>query len=114
MPSGASNLGPTSEKLKKQVADRRTLFADKNFVTDTMAIPSEMLFASGSGLDPHISPESAIMQLDRVIKYRNFTGSQKAKVLNLIDSLTESSQFHLYGEKRINVFLLNLSLDRIK
>jgi len=56
VPSGASNFGPTSDKLKKQVSDRRASFAAKNSITDITAIPKEMIFASGSGLDPHISP----------------------------------------------------------
>jgi len=114
VPSGASNLGPTSDKLKKQVTERRKLFAISNLIADSSSIPKEMIFASASGLDPHISPEAAILQLDRIVKYRGFNFTQKRGIENLIDSLTESPQFYLFGEKRINVFLLNLSLDQIK
>jgi K+-transporting ATPase ATPase C chain len=114
IPSGASNYGPTSDKLKKQVSDRRKSFASQNSVSDTMAVPKEMIFASGSGLDPHISPEAAIVQIDRIVKARNFNDLQKQKVKELVKSKTEGLQFSLFGEQRINVFNLNLALDEIK
>ena len=114
IPSGASNLGPTSDNLKKQVAERRRLFATNNSLADTSAIPKEMLFASASGLDPHISPEAALLQLKRVAMARNLNETQKQKVQQLIKDKTEEPQFLLFGEPRINVFELNLSLDSIK
>jgi potassium-transporting ATPase KdpC subunit len=114
IPSGASNLGPTSDKLKKQVEERRKLFATNNSIADTSAIPKEMLFASGSGLDPHISPEAALLQLNRVAKARNLNETQKQKVEQLIKNKTEEPQFFLFGEPRINVFELNLALDSIR
>jgi potassium-transporting ATPase KdpC subunit len=114
IPSGASNLGPTSDKLKKQVEERRKLFATNNSIADTSAIPKEMLFASGSGLDPHISPEAALLQLNRVAKARNLNETQKQKVEQLIKNKTEEPQFFLFGEPRINVFKLNLALDSIR
>lgn len=114
IPSGASNLSPTSYKLKKQVAERRRLFAINNSLADTSAIPVEMLFASASGLDPHISPEAALLQLKRVAMARNLNETQKQKVQQLIIDKTEEPQFLLFGEPRINVFKLNLSLDSIR
>jgi K+-transporting ATPase ATPase C chain len=114
IPSGASNYGPTSDTLKKQVMARRTLFAKENSITDETIIPKEMIFASGSGLDPHISPKAALLQIDRIVKYRGFTEEQRGKVIEIINNLTEYPQFHLFGEARINVFLLNLGLDKIK
>ena len=114
IPSGASNLGPTSDELKKQVAERRRLFASNNSIADTSAIPKEMLFASASGLDPHISPEAALLQLKRVAMARNINETQKQKVQQLIKNKTEEPQFFLFGERRINVFELNLALDSIK
>jgi K+-transporting ATPase ATPase C chain len=114
IPSGASNLGPTSDKLKKQVAERRKLFATNNSILDTSAIPKEMLFASASGLDPHISPEAALLQLKRVAMARNLNETQKQKVEQLIKNKTQEPQFFLFGEPRINVFELNLALDSIK
>ena len=114
IPSGASNLGPTSDELKKQVAERRRLFAVNNSITDTSAIPKEMLFASASGLDPHISPEAALLQLKRVAMARNLNETQIQKVQQLIKNKTEEPQFFLFGERRINVFELNLALDSIR
>jgi K+-transporting ATPase ATPase C chain len=114
IPSGASNLGPTSDKLKKQVEERRKLFATNNLIADTAAIPKEMLFASASGLDPHISPEAAFLQLNRVAMARNLNETQKQKVEQLIKSKTEEPQYFLFGEPRINVFELNLALDSIR
>jgi potassium-transporting ATPase KdpC subunit len=114
IPSGASNLGPTSDKLKKQVVERRKLFATNNSITDTSAIPKEMLFASASGLDPHISPEAAFLQLKRVAMARNLNETQKQKLQQLIKNKTQEPQFFLFGEPRINVFELNLALDSIK
>ncbi len=113
IPSGASNLGPTSEKLKKEVAERRRLFATNNSIADTSAIPKEMLFASGSGLDPHISPEAALLQVERVTKYRHFDNNQKQRLMQSIKDLTESPQFSFLGEDRINVLILNIELDKI-
>jgi potassium-transporting ATPase KdpC subunit len=114
IPSGASNYGPTSDTLKKQVKARRILFAKMNSIADTTAIPYEMIFASGSGLDPHISPEAAMLQLNRVVTARNFNEAQKQKVLQLIKIKSKEPQFYLFGEPRINVFELNLALDSMK
>jgi K+-transporting ATPase ATPase C chain len=113
IPSGASNLGPTSDKLKQQVAERRRLFLTNNSIADTTAIPKEMLFASASGLDPHISPESALLQIKRVVMARNLNEAQIQKVKQLVINKTQEPQFFLFGEPRINVFKLNLALDSI-
>jgi K+-transporting ATPase ATPase C chain len=114
IPSGASNLGPTSYKLAKQIAERRDLFSKGNFLTDATVIPKEMIFASASGLDPHISPEAALLQMERVATARHYTEAQKEQFLQLIKSKTEEPQFFIFGERRINVFELNLELDKIK
>jgi len=114
IPSGASNYGPTSDTLKKQVTARRILFATKNSITDITTIPKEMIFASGSGLDPHISPAAALLQVGRVAAARNLTEVQKQKLQQLIKDKTEEPQFFLFGEPRINVFELNLALDNIR
>jgi potassium-transporting ATPase KdpC subunit len=111
VPSSGSNLGPTSDKLKMQLTERRKEFATRNSVKDSTKIPIEMLFASGSGLDPHISPEAALMQLNRVVASRNYNDIQKKKILEIIQNLVENPQFSLLGEPRINVFELNLAMD---
>ena len=112
IPSGASNLGPTSDKLKKQVVERRILFATMNTITDTTAIPKEMLFASASGLDPHISQKAALLQVDRVAKARDFSIIQKQNLIQIVKNLTETPQFKVLGEERVNVLILNLELDK--
>jgi len=113
IPSGASNYGPTSDTLKKQVNARRILFASKNSIKDMTVIPNEMIFASGSGLDPHISPEAVDLQLSRVATARNLNGSQIQKLKQIIKEMTEKPQYFLFGEPRINVFELNLAMDNI-
>jgi potassium-transporting ATPase KdpC subunit len=113
IPSCGSNLGPTSNKLKKQVAERRLVFATNNAITDTAIIPKEMVFASASGLDPHISPEAAYLQLERVVTARKLNEEQKQKVKLLIINLTEEPQFLILGEPRINVLDLNLELNKL-
>jgi K+-transporting ATPase ATPase C chain len=114
IPSGGSNQGPSSEKLQKLVAVRRDFFMAKNSIPDTSAVPKEMIFASASGLDPHISPEAALLQVERVVRSRNLTETQKQQVLQLVQSKIEEPQFSLLGERRINVFELNLGLDNIR
>jgi potassium-transporting ATPase KdpC subunit len=114
IPSSGSNLGPISNKLKKLTEERRKAFAVKNSIKDTLSVPKEMIFASASGLDPHISPEAALMQVERVVSTRNYNEAQKQKVLGLIKSIKKGPQFSLLGEPRINVFELNLALDNIR
>jgi potassium-transporting ATPase KdpC subunit len=113
LPSGGSNFGPTSDKLKKVVRVRKATFVAANMVKDSTAIPAEMLFASGSGLDPHISPKAALMQVDRVAKVRGLNTVQKQRLISLISTKAEGPQFGLFGEERINVFMLNLALDKL-
>ena len=76
-------------------------------------IPIEMLFASASGLDPHISPQAALLQVERITRARNLDSNQKQKLEQSINDLTEQPQFLCLGEKRINVLKLNLELDRL-
>jgi potassium-transporting ATPase KdpC subunit len=114
VPSSGSNLGPTSDKLRTQMTERRKAFVMINSVKDTTTVPKEMIFASASGLDPHISPEAAFLQMERVAASRNFNETQKQDLQQLIKNKTEKPQFSLLGEPRINVFELNLALDNIK
>ncbi|MGB8489523.1 MAG: potassium-transporting ATPase subunit KdpC [Bacteroidales bacterium] len=113
IPSGASNLGPTSDKLKKQVEERRKLFATGNLLADTVTIPKEMLFASASGLDPHISPRTALLQVDRIVRARHLDPGQKQRLLQCIHDQTELPQFLFLGESRINLLILNIELDKL-
>lgn len=113
LPSGASNLGMTNDKLKTMVNDRKKLFMMHNLIDSTKTIPSEILFASASGLDPHISPQAAYLQLDRIAKARHFNAVQKQKLYAIIQQQIEKPWFFLLGELRVNVLLLNLKVDEM-
>ncbi|MCX6249156.1 MAG: potassium-transporting ATPase subunit KdpC [Bacteroidetes bacterium] len=114
LPSGGSNFGLSNSKLKDLVNQRKKQFIAFNRLDSFTVIPSEMLFASASGLDPHISPDAAFLQVNRIAKARHFTDIQKRKLEQCIRDLTEGPQFLCLGEERINVLLLNLNLDQIK
>jgi potassium-transporting ATPase KdpC subunit len=113
MPSGGSNCGPSSLKLKQLVADRTAQWMKSNPTSAPEKIPSEMLLASASGLDPHISPKAALLQVDRIVKVRNLDDNQKQKLLKTILELSESPQFSFLGDERINVLVLNLELNKL-
>jgi K+-transporting ATPase ATPase C chain len=112
IPSGGSNYGPTSDTLLKLVTARRVLFSKANSV-DISSVPKEMVFSSASGLDPHISPEAALMQVNRIVTARHFDENKKTKLIKTINDMTEDRQFLFLGEARINVLMLNLELDKI-
>jgi len=114
LPSGGTNYGLTNSKLKKNVDSLKKQFIVFNKLDSLTEIPSEMLFASASGLDPHISPKAALLQVERIAKARNFTVIQKQKLYECIKKNTEEPQFLCLGEERVNVFLLNLDIDKIK
>lgn len=98
--SGASNAAPTSETLKKAIAERQA-----------QGLKDEMLYTSGSGLDPEISPASARSQLDRIVAERKLSDEQRSLVQGLIEAYTQGRQGGFLGEPRVNVLKLNLALD---
>jgi len=114
LPSGGSNYGLTNIKLKNSVDTCKKHFIAFNQLDSLTEIPSEMLFASGSGLDPHISPEAAYLQVGRISKARNFNNYQKQKLIKCIKNLIELPQYFCLGDERINVLLLNVETDKIK
>jgi len=114
MPSGATNLAQSSSKLKNQYDERKSVFLEKNFLNSSSSIPLEMLFSSASGVDPHISPEAAFLQVERVAKARNFTIDEKNSLNKLIESLIEKPQMGFLGQPVINVLLLNLKVDKMR
>jgi K+-transporting ATPase ATPase C chain len=102
--TGASNLGPTSATLIATVAERRAAWETANGVT----APIDAVTASGSGLDPHISPENALAQVSRIATAR---GVDEGAVRAVIEAATEGQFLGLYGEPRVNVLLTNIALD---
>jgi K+-transporting ATPase ATPase C chain len=114
LPSGGSNLSWTDQRLKDLTAERKESFIKGNMLNDSISVPVEMLCSSGSGLDPHISPRAAFLQVERIAKSRGFSNDQKQKLILLVKKMTEKPQYSIFGEERINVFLLNLELDKIR
>ncbi len=113
VPSGASNFGPTNTKLLTLFNERKNTFITGNSLQDTTSVPMEMLFASGSGLDPHTSVDAARMQVKRIAEVRNFNASQEQKLNDLVNQFAQKRQFGIFGEERINILQLNIEVDKI-
>ena len=109
--SGGSNKGPTNKEYLTQVQARIDTFLVHNPSVKKSDIPVEMVTASGSGLDPHISPKAAMIQVPRIAKVRNIP---KDQIILLIKEHTEKPLLGLFGPSQINVLKLNLALDNVK
>src|SRR5512135_1794150 len=123
--SSGSNLGPTSDKLINGVADdtstadvdesfagivqRVATFRTTNGVPSDQKLPSDSVTASASGLDPHVSPATARLQVDRVATAR---GASADDIRKLVDEYTEGRVLGFIGEPRVNVLKLNIALDK--
>jgi K+-transporting ATPase ATPase C chain len=104
--SGGSNFGPTSQALSDRMKDDVAKLKSENPAAD---VPVDLVTTSGSGLDPHISPEAALFQVSRIAKARKMP---EDSVRKLVNEQVEGRFAGLLGEPRVNVLALNISLDR--
>ncbi len=106
--SGGSNLGPTSRRLRERARAELARLQREN-PESREEVPAELVTASASGLDPHLSPEAAAWQVPRVARAR---GVAPERVRTILEACSEGRQLAFLGEPRVNVLLLNLALDR--
>lgn len=109
--TGGSNKGPTNPDYLATVEDRINNLLKQNPEINREDVTVDMVTASGGGLDPHISPRAAEIQISRISKTRNVSEESLRK---LVDENTEEPLFGLFGTSRINVLKLNLALDNLK
>jgi len=105
--SGGSNSGPTNPEYLKTVAERVKTLRNSGI---SGPIPAELVQASASGLDPHLSPQAARLQASRIAKARNLP---EKTVLKLIDDATQQPQLGILGVARVNLLAVNLKLDTL-
>jgi K+-transporting ATPase ATPase C chain len=106
--SSGSNLGPSSQDLIDRVTESLATIRDENNLSASAAVPVDAVTASGSGLDPHISPAYAELQVPRIARERRISEDE---VRDLVQDHTNGSTLFVLGEPRVNVLLLNLALD---
>ncbi len=105
VPTSASNLGPTSQKLSDRIMEARKIYLTED------SIPYELLLSSGSGLDPHLSPEAARFQIGRIARS---SGISADLLKNLVEQMTEPSLLGVFGRPTVNVLKLNLALRQLR
>ena len=109
--SAGSNKGPTNPDYLQQVKDRIDTFLVHNPGVKKEDIPSDLVTASGSGLDPDISPAGAKVQVKRIAAVRKI---DEAKLMTLVDQHTDAPFLGIFGPKKVNVLRLNIALDELK
>lgn len=109
--SAGSNKGPSNPDYLKEVQARIDTFMIHNPSVQKSEIPAELVTASGSGLDPHISPQAALIQVDRIVKIRNLP---REKVIQLVENQTKKPFLSIFGTETVNVLKINIALDELK
>ncbi|MCK9408571.1 MAG: potassium-transporting ATPase subunit KdpC [Bacteroidetes bacterium] len=113
-PSSGTNWGPTDKRMQDSANARTAQFKLQNNLSAATVVPKDMLFASASGVDPHISPEAAQLQIERIAKVRGFNPMQLSSLKKLVEDFTEGPQMKLFGNPRVNVLKLNLAVDELQ
>ena len=108
--SGGTNLGPTSQKLNDSIKAAVDAYRKQNNLAADAPVPADAVTSSASGLDPHISPANALIQVPRVAKARNL---DPAKVQELVEQNTDKPSLGILGDPGVNVLKLNLALDAL-
>lgn len=106
--SGATNAGPMNPDLLKAAAERAKTFREKNGLAPESPVPADMVLASGSGLDPQISLDSALIQLPRIARER---GLKETHLRVIVHRYTERRYFGIFGDPMVNIMKLNAALD---
>ena len=106
--SGGTNFAPMNDKLVSKLKENAAAYRAENGLAPNTPIPADAAMTSGSGLDPHIGEENALLQVARVARAR---GADPARVRALVESRVEGPEWGFLGDRRVNVLLLNLALD---
>lgn len=113
LPSSGSNLGPTSRLLRNNIDSIKESYISFNKLAGDIKIPPDAIFSSGSGLDPHISLENALLQIQRISVARKFNEAKREKLIELTYGILEKPFAGFLGEPVINVLKLNIELDKL-
>ena len=109
--SAGNNFGPSNAKFIREVKKRIEEVRNENGLSSNVPIPADLVLASSSGLDPHISIESAMLQVKRIARERGLPEPEVEKVVN---QYIEDRLMGIWGQPRVNVFKLNLAMDKLK
>ncbi|WP_028594127.1 potassium-transporting ATPase subunit KdpC [Paenibacillus assamensis] len=108
--SGSGNLAPSNEALTERAAQSFSDWKENNPQVAVSEVPADLLTNSASGLDPHITPQAAAVQIPRIVKA---TGLSESQLTQLVEKHTEGPDLGLFGESRVNVLLLNIELGQL-
>ena len=109
--SGSNNYGPSNPDMLQRTKNSIAAWKESNPDVPTNQLPVDLVTNSGSGLDPHITPQSAVVQIPRISQ---LTGVSRAELESLVRKYTENRDLGLFGEKRVNVLKLNLALSELR